>query len=125
MEFTTNMKYVYTGDDVELACTVHSMDPNYPTISLKDSSSLSSHDTRRKQLDSYTVRTELWIHEQFGQKTDYVCVAERDERDEMSERIEQELSIYSYGKLMGLQSNRPTSQLQLLLQLLALVITCP
>lgn len=97
MEFTASSKYVYTGESVELMCTIYSATPDYPTIELRDGGILPSHNLNEFDVDDYTVRVEVLIHEQNENKVDYVCVMDNSEEDELVKQLEQELSIFSYG----------------------------
>lgn len=100
MEFVASDKYIYSGDSVEFSCTVSMSQPKFPTIRLASGGSLdhSSHETQENSRNSHTVETELWLYEQKKLKEDYVCEVESYCGDKLMEKLEKNLSIYSYSE---------------------------
>lgn len=98
MEFVASDKYIYSGDSVEFTCTVSMSQPQFPTIRLASGSSLdqSSHEAHGNSPDSHTMETELWLYEQKNLKEDYVCEVESYCGEKLVEKLERNLSIYSY-----------------------------
>lgn len=94
MEFTASDKYIYAGDSAKLTCTVRSSSPDYPLILLSDGSNLPQHTYEEIDVDKYTVSTKVLLREQSKNKVDYMCVLDSEEDEE---KLEQELSIFSYG----------------------------
>lgn len=99
MEFVASEKLIYWGDSVELKCTVHmAQPPRFPVVTLGSSSSLPSHEVDEIMVDDHTAVADVWVYEQIKQREDYICVMEiYDNKDSLVERLEKNLSIYSYS----------------------------
>lgn len=98
MEFIASSKLIYSGDQVELTCTVHMSEPSFPTITTKSGRGLSKHDVDEITIDEHTVMVEAIILEQYEEREDYVCmVSSFGEDKQLVEEVQKILSIYSYG----------------------------
>lgn len=107
MEFVASDKYIYAGDPVDFACTVHMSQPKFPTVRFMSGASLdsSSHEEEKRAINKHAVETEVWLYDQKELKGDYVCEVESYNGDKLVEKLERNLSIYSYSTCVTVPVN--------------------
>ena len=100
MEFIAEEKFVYTGDNVDLFCTIQMSQPRFPSVKISPDRSLdtSSHDIEEITVNKHTVKTDVWLYSQEDTKVDYICEVESYLGDQFVEKVEKVLTIYSYSK---------------------------
>ncbi len=83
--------------------------PDFPEIRALTGSQLSSHNIDEVLIDEYTYRTEMWLYTQEELKKDYKCAVEYYVENKI-EKLERNLTIYSYSKLESRTSECSKSQ---------------
>lgn len=99
LKFFASDKYLYVGDSVEFACTVSMSEPVFPTIGVASGRTLdaSSHETEHHKINSYTREIELWLYKQEELRLDYICEAESYCGGKFMEKLQKNITIYSYS----------------------------
>ena len=84
---------------MEFACTVKMSEPVFPTIKLASGRTLDapSHERDYHEIDSYTRELELWLYKQEELKLDYMCEAESFCGGKFMEKLQENITIYSYS----------------------------
>lgn len=95
MDFTTTEKHLYSGEPLDLICTVHMTSPNSSTI-LNAAGAVLSRETYFP--DKHTAVTSVVLKKQANIKEEYVCVMESYQGKELVERLQETITIYSYSK---------------------------
>ena len=99
MDFVASDKYIYTGDSVELSCTVDMWQKHYPAITLATGESLdtTSHEEEHSVDGEYGKITDLWLYEQKELQQEYICTVNIYDGEEVLETLQKNVTIYSYS----------------------------
>jgi hypothetical protein len=99
MEFFASDKYIYAGESVEFSCIVTMTQPVYPTIQAASGSSLdsASHEKEEYAVSKHQLELGVWLYKQKELKRDYSCEVESYCGGKFMEKLQKNVTIYSYG----------------------------